>query len=240
MEIGRIEMFLETSLMSEHLAMPIIGHLEQVIHIFGYLKQNSKKKIAFDPEHPQIDERRFYKYDWYYFYRDAKEAIPGDMPKPRGNSMSTHCFVDANYAGNMVTRRNQTGILLFWNRSPIIWHSKQQNTVETSTFGSEITAMKNAVELIEALRYKLQMFGVPIEGSTNIYCDNEAVCRKFITPESTLKKKHHSIAYHRNREAVADETCRITKEATKTNLSDLFTKVLSKVRRESLLDRFTC
>ena len=47
--------------------------------------------------------------------------------------------------------------------------------VEMSTFGSEITAMNNAVELIEALRYKLQMFGVPIEGPTNIYRDNEDV-----------------------------------------------------------------
>ena len=99
--------------------------------------------------------------------------------------------------------------------------------------------MKNAVELIEALRYKLRMFGVPIGGPTNIYCENEAVCRNFSTPESTLKKKHHSIAYHHNREAVAAGTCRITKEVTETNLSDLFTKILSQVRREALLDRFT-
>ena len=97
-----------------------------------------------------------------------KEAIPGDMPKPRGNSMLPYCFVDANHAGNTVTQRSQTGILLFYNRLPIIWHSKRQNTVETSTFGSEITAMKNAVELIEALRYKLQMFSVPMEVPTNI------------------------------------------------------------------------
>ena len=98
--------------------------------------------------------------------------------------------------------------------------------------------MKNDVELIEALRYKLRMFSVPIEGPTNIYCDNEAVCRKFSTTESTLKKKHHSIAYHRNCEDVAAGTCRITKETTETNLSDLFTKILSKVQHEALLDRF--
>ena len=36
-------------------------------------------------------------------------------------------------------------------------------------------ALKNFVELVEALRYKLGMFGAPIEGATNIYCDNEAV-----------------------------------------------------------------
>ena len=73
------------------------------------------------------------------------------------------------------------------------------------------------------------MFCVPMEGPTNIYYDNEAVCRNCSTPESTLKKKHHSIAYHRNREAVAAVMCRIMKEATGTNLSDLFMKILSKV-----------
>ena len=83
------------------------------------------------------------------------------------------------------------------------------------------------------------MFGVPIDGPTNIFCDNEAVTKNFSDPTSMLKKKHHSIAYHRNREAVAAGTCRITKEDTDTNLSDLFTKLLSQIRREDLLNKFT-
>ena len=140
--------------------------------------------------------------------------------------MSTHCFVDADLAGNLISRRRQTGVLIFCNRDPIIWHSKRQSSVEPSTFGSEIMSLKNGIELIEALRYKLRMFRVPIEGPTNIFCDNEAVYKNCSIPESTLRKKHHSIAYHRNREAVAAMTCRIAKEDTKTNLSDLFTKIL--------------
>ncbi len=58
------------------------------------------------------------------------------------------------------------------------------------------------------------------------------------TPESVLKKKHHSIAYHRNREAVAAGTVRIAKEDSKTNLADVFTKVMSASQREPLFDRF--
>ena len=54
-----------------------------------------------------------------------------------------------------------------------------------------------------------------------------------------LKKKHHYIAYNGNREAVAAGTCRITKEDTDTYLSDLFTKLLSQIRREYLLNNFT-
>ena len=153
--------------------------------------------------------------------------------------MSTHCFVDASHGSDRVTRRSQTGILIFCNKAPILWHSKRQNTVEASTFGSEFQAMKNAIELIESLRYKLRMFGVPIDGSTNIFCDNEAVYKNTSLPESVLKKKHHSITYHRCREAVAAETVRVAKEGTKTNLSDLFTKLLPQPRRDELLDKFT-
>jgi hypothetical protein len=120
-----------------------------------------------------------------------------------------------------------------------MWYSKRQNTVEASTFGSEFQAMKNAVELAEALRYKLRMFGVPIEASTNIFCDNEAVYKNTLLPESTLKKKHHSIAYHLCSEAVAAWTIRVAKEGTRTNLSDLFNKFLPQVRCEELLDEFT-
>ena len=237
-ELGRVDILLEASLMSTYMAMPREGHLQMLYRMFAYLKTNSRK-LGFDPRHPSINEKRFKQYDWHDFYRGAEEAIPGDMPVPRGNPVTTHCFVDASHGSDRATRRSQTGILILINSAPIIWYSKRQNTVEASTFGSEFTAMKNAVELIEAMRYKLRMFGVPIEGPTNVFCDNEAVCKNTTLPESTLKKKHHSIAYHRCREAVAAGTVRIAKEATRTNLSDLFTKLLPQPRREELLDKFT-
>ena len=143
--------------------------------MFGYLKAHPKRKLAFDAAHPNIDERIFKRYDWYDIYRRAKEAIPTDCPEALGNSISTHCFVDVELAGNLISRRSQTCVLIFCNKAPVIWHSKRQNLVESSTFGSEIMALKNAIELIEALRYKLRMFRVLIEGPTNIFCDNKAV-----------------------------------------------------------------
>ena len=51
-----------------------------------------------DPQHPDIDEKRFLKCDWHNFYRGAAESIPGDAPVARGNVVSTHCFVDADHA----------------------------------------------------------------------------------------------------------------------------------------------
>ena len=238
-EIGRVDILLETSLMSAHLALPREGHLEQVLHIVGYLKCHKKMRLLSDSSYPRVKESWFQDYDWYEFYRDAKEAIPPKMPEARGRDVIITCFVDANHAGNVKDRRSQTGILIFINRAPIHWYSKRQNTVETSTFGAEFCAMKCAVEMIESLRYKLRMLGVPIDGAANVYCDNEAVYKNTSIPESTLKKKHHSIAYHRCREAVASKTIRIAKQGTQKNLADIFTKVMTVARRAFLLERFT-
>ena len=99
--------------------------------------------------------------------------------------------------------------------------------------------MKNAVELIVALRYKLRMFGVPIDRSTDIFCDNEGVYKNDSIPESQLRNKHHSISYHMSRESVATVATQISKEETGTNLAELFTKVLPRSRRELLLNKFT-
>jgi hypothetical protein len=76
------------------------------------------------------------------------------MPEPLGNSFTLHVFVNANHAGNVVTRRSHTGILLFVQNSPIQWLSKRQNTVETSTFGSEFVALRSERDMIISMRYK--------------------------------------------------------------------------------------
>ena len=44
------------------------------------------------------------------------------------------------------------------------------------------------------------------------FCDNEAVFKITAIPDSTLRKKYHSIAYHRCRKAVAAKIIRVAKQ----------------------------
>ena len=113
--------------MLSHLDFTRIRHLQAVYHIFSYLKQVPKRKLYLDPVSPLISKDHFHKFDWDGFYRDSKEAIPDYMPNPRCKIMTTHCFVYANHVAEKITRRLQTGILIFFNQSPIIWFSKRQN-----------------------------------------------------------------------------------------------------------------
>jgi hypothetical protein len=86
--------------------------------------------------------------------------------------------------------------------------------------------MRIAVEQIEGLRYKLRMMGVPVEGPANVFCDNQSVFKNCSFTESTLKKKHNAIAYHRVREAQTSRTIRVAWESGITSLSDILTKPL--------------
>ena len=82
------------------------------------------------------------------------------------------CFVGADHAGCHVTRRSHTRVLIFINKSPILWLSKDQNTVEMGTFGSEFVAMRIPVELVKGLMYKIRMMVIEVDGPKNVFCDN--------------------------------------------------------------------
>jgi len=68
--------------------------------------------------------------------------------------------------------------------------------VETSTYGAELVALRIAIELITEFRYKLRMMGIPIEGASQVLCDNMSVVLSTSLPSTTLKKKHNALAYN--------------------------------------------
>ena len=201
-ELGRVDIYLEVSLLSAYQASPRQGHLEETLHIFGFLKKHPDLTLYFNPELPFIPPDIFQGDNSDVFcdqYRGAKEEIPQNMPLPKGKPITITAYVDASHTANKITRRSHTGFILFINRSPIIWYSKRQNTIESSAFSSEFIAMKTCLEEISALRYKLRMFDIPIDMPVSVLCDNKSVVDNSTTLSSKLNKKHNSIAYHATR-----------------------------------------
>ena len=242
-ELRQIDILHETSLLSQYLAKPRIGHLMQSLSIFGYMEKFKDRWLVMDPQRYQIDwvpmedepspEARAE--EMKKIYIDAEEHLPHNMPVPYGKEVDINVFVDADHAGNKITRRSHTGIVIYCNCSPIIWFSKRQNTVETSTFSSEIIALKISIELVEGLRYKLRMFGVPISGPARIFCDNKSVVSNTSFANSVLKKKHCSVAHGKVRSSIASGVALVYYEQSETNIADLLTKVLPYLKREKLV-----
>ena len=121
-------------------------------------------------------------HNWGEVYPDSFEELPPDMLEPKGKPVLITGYVDADHAHDLVTRRSVTGVLILLNSTPIKWYSKRQNTVETSTYGSELVAARIATELIMEMRYKLRMLGVPILGSAALYGDNQSVVLNTTVP----------------------------------------------------------
>ena len=112
--------------------------------------------MVFDPSDPDIDMDSFQRQDWSYSIyslpgEELKEALPYKMPHPLGNGFKLRCFVDADHAGESLTRRSRTGLIVMLKNVSNYCHSNKQTTVETNTFGSKFMSMKQATEYLRAL-----------------------------------------------------------------------------------------
>jgi hypothetical protein len=83
------------------------------------------------------------------------------------------------------------------------WYSKRQTTIETATFGSGFTAARIAVDQIMDLRTTLSYLGVPLNGKSYMFGDNQSVVTNSTIPHSLLNKRLNALAYHRVREMIA-------------------------------------
>ena len=107
--------------------------------------------------------------------------------------------------------------------------------MESSTFGSEFVALRIPVEQLEVPRCKSRMFGVPIDGPADVYCDNQSVLDSSSLPQRMLQKNHNAICFYDVRESGVNGVVRVAKIDGTENLADLFTKVLPTATQKKYL-----
>jgi hypothetical protein len=125
------------------------------------------------------------------------------------------------------------------NNTPIRWISKRQKTVETSTYGSELVALRIATELILEIRCMLRSLKVSLDGTALMLGDNMSGVLNTTVPSSVLKKMHNAIAFHRVREAIASRIMRFAYMKSEENVSDMLTKPLINEIFHYLLKRWS-
>ena len=238
--LGRFDIQYAISTLSQYSMAPRKGHMLALHRVFGYLHRYPDGMIPIDIGSPPIRDKAIITkgQNWIEFYPDAEEDIPHDMLEQLGNEATLTVYVDADHARNKVTRRSVTGIILLVNNTPLVWISKRQKTVETSTYGSELVAARMAVDLIIEIRYKFRMLGIKLEPKTLMVGDNMSVVLNTTIPSSTLKKKHLGCAYHRVREAIAGDIILYGHIPSEFNLADIGTKPLGFVQLHRLIDPY--
>ena len=105
-ELGRIDITMEVSMLASQMALPRVGHFNAVLHIFAYLKSKHNSRIVFDPTTPQIAEGTFKRHEWVNFYGDIMEVHPKNAPIPKGLTVWLIAYVDADHAADRLTRRS--------------------------------------------------------------------------------------------------------------------------------------
>jgi hypothetical protein len=238
--LGRFDIAYAVNTLSRYSAAPREGHVKAMMRVFGYIRQFPKAKICIDTSKAPIRNKiKVTRADtWSEFYPDASEEMPPDMPDAVGNEVMITVYVDADHARDKVNRRSVTGIILLINNTPLVWISKRQKTVETSTYGSELVAARIATELIIEMRYKLRMLGVRVEKTSLMIGDNASVVVNTTLPSSQLKKKHLAISYHRVRESIASGMLDFAHIPSEENIADICTKPLSAVAYHRLLQGY--
>ena len=158
-----------------------------------------------------------------------------DAPNPLGKDITLRMFVDSDHAEDKSDRRSRTGFMIFINMSMINWQTKKHATVKGAVFGAEFLAMKQGLEALRGIRFKLRMMGVKIDVPTYVYGDNMYVIHNTSKPKSVLKNKSNSICYHFVKEVVAMKECQTTHVPTARNWADLLTKVMFGKKRQELV-----
>jgi hypothetical protein len=226
--LGRFDIHYAVNTLAQYTVAPRQGHFLALQRIFGYLKQHPRAMLTIDSSDPPgRNIATFHRdCDWSEFFPDAIEDLPTKSPDPYGAPVKLTVYVDADHARNNVTRRSVTGILLLINNTPLVWISKRQRTVETSTFGSEMIAARMAIDLIIEMRYKLRCLGIRVEKRSELLGDNLSVVVNTTLPSSKIKKKHLSCQIMRVREAIAAGFVRFGHVRSEQNIADIMTKPL--------------
>jgi hypothetical protein len=149
------------------------------------------------------------------------------MPTPKSKAVRTTTYEDTNLYHDLVAGHSVTGILHFINQTPSHWYARRQGLVNTATYGFEFMAARTATEQIIDLRYILRIMGIPINGPSWMFRDNQGVITSSTIPESTLNKLQNALSYHLVRECIAANIIYFIHVEGKYNPSDLLITILS-------------
>jgi hypothetical protein len=233
--IGRPDLCHAVTSLNRFGACPREFHLELAIRVFGYIKMFPTRQIAIDSRNlilgKQEDKKKLFIPGFLEDYPDAKEEMDAGFPQPFGETLQTSICVDSDHAHDLKTRRSITGLIAFVGSTPVVWYSKRQGSIASSTYTAEFSALRTATEEAQALRYMLRCLGIPIanDGSnpTLLFGDNFSVIQNARDFEADLKKKHVAISFHTVREAVAAGVVEPIWLKGKWNISDIMTKQIA-------------
>jgi len=149
----------------------------------------------------------------------------------KGTSTSVLGYSDADYAGDLDTRRSTTGYIFMMNNGAISWSSKRQATVAVSTTEAEYMAAAHAAK--EALWLRKLLSDLKLQsGPMVIKVDNQSAIKVLKNPILSARSKHIDIIYNFARERASRQEIKFEFIRTDHMLADALTKPVNKTKLE--------
>ena len=149
-------------------------------------------------------------------------------------------YTDSDFAGDIKTAKSTTGFVFELNGPAVVWGSKLQGYVTTSTCEAEYVAACHGAKEAVWLRGVLRDLGIAsaVCEPSEMTIDNHGAMLLVQNPVTNQRTKHINVSYHYTREAVARGEIMLVPVSTDFQQADMFTKALSSsvfsINRESI------
>ena len=150
-------------------------------------------------------------------------------------------YVDADWAGDVATRKSTSGYMFVMAGGAISWCSRQQEVVALSSTEAEYISLCTGVKEAIWLRRLVSNLGIKPEvgqGPMLLFVDNQGAIDLAQNGSTNRRTKHIDVRYHFNREAVTKRMVRLKYCPSEKMAADILTKALGKIRMTDLLPLF--
>ncbi|CAM9218838.1 unnamed protein product, partial [Heterosigma akashiwo] len=145
-----------------------------------------------------------------------------------GGDLVLRAYTDADFCQDRIKGKSATGYVIMLGDSPIVWASRLQTAVSTSTVEAELLALRSGLKDIMWLRHLLVDLGCPQAEPTPVVEDNSACIEWARDMVVSRKNRHFHVSYHLAKEQVNLGTIiRMHYAKTSDQLADIFTKALN-------------
>lgn len=135
-------------------------------------------------------------------------------------------YSDSDYA-MWSDRKSRSGIIFKYANSPVMWMSKMQTTIATSTLTAELAALYEATREAIWIKRIFKELKISLDSVfTQLWCDNIGTINTVNNVGFHEGVKHEEVRSAYVQEKINDGSVKVDYIPTKENIADMFTKAL--------------
>lgn len=140
------------------------------------------------------------------------------------NNLGLQAYCDADFAGDKVTGKSTTGMIIAYGGAPIYWCSKLQKIVTLSSTEAEFVSLCSTIQKVVEVRKLAIELGIVSKEPTMIHSDNESAIKIASNEKSSQRTRHMSVRVAYPKEQIEAGNITIKHVRADDQIADSLTK----------------